>query len=175
MKNIFLMIVGLGLFLNCSSQNYLELAATQQLTSAGDFTFHAQKANAVGADINAVTNAIPNYTPTRLTTLDSGYTLVIEKEKLTCTLPYFGRLYNSNGYDTNKQSLRFTSEDFTVQKSTSKKGNAVFMIRPNDVSHISMINIEVYSNGKAFVSVDATDRQPISYDGYIAANETVRK
>ena len=65
MKNIFLMIVGLGLFLNCSSQNYLEPAATQQLTSAGDFTFHAQKANAVGADINAVTNAIPNYTPTR--------------------------------------------------------------------------------------------------------------
>lgn len=175
MKNIFLMIVGLGLFLNCSSQNYLEPAARNQLTDSAQFTFHAQKANIMGSDINAVANSIPNYSPTRMTHLDQGYTVVLENNKLTCTLPYFGRLYNSNGYDTNKQSLRFTSEDFTVQKSTSKKGNAVFMIRPNDVSHISMINIEVYSNGKAFVSVDATDRQPISYDGYIAANETVRK
>ena len=56
------------------------------------------------------------------------------------------------------------------QKSTSNKGNTLFRIRPNDVSHINLINIEIYKNGKAFVSIDASDRQPISFDGYIAAN-----
>ena len=170
MKNIFLLLLSLGIFLNCSSQNYLEPAATEQLTKAGQFTFHAQKANVMGGDINAIANAIPNYTPNRMTTLDSGYTIEIEDKKLTCTLPYFGRVYSNSSYDTNKQGLRFTSEDFSVQKSTSKKGNTIFRIRPNDVSHINLINIEIYKNGKAFVSIDASDRQPISFDGYIAAN-----
>jgi hypothetical protein len=37
------------------------------------------------------------------------------------------------------------------------------------------INIEVYKNGKAFVSIRSNDRQPISYDGYISKNEETRK
>ncbi len=31
--------------------------------------------------------------------------------------------------------------------------------------------IEIFKNGKAFVSMKSNDRQPITYDGYVSKNE----
>ncbi len=30
------------------------------------------------------------------------------------------------------------------------------------------MNIEIFKNGKAFVSMRSNDRQPITYDGYVS-------
>ncbi len=175
-KTIFIF---LGMFLlafqSCSSQIYMEKTALEKVIAEEQFTFMAQKANPVNQDVMNIANSIPNYSSSRMLDLDYGYTLEMKNKELIATLPYFGRSYGGNTYNTDKQSLRFTSKDYQIQKSLSKKGNYVFRIIPNDVSHIRLIIIEIYKNGKAFVSVDANDRSPISYDGFIMKNEELKK
>ena len=175
MKNLLILLPFLMVFLNCASQNYLDPATAQRLVNEEQFTFMAQKANPTNYDVISMANSMPSYGSSRMLNLDYGYTLILNNKEMTVTLPYFGRAYSTNAYDTDKQSFRFTSKDYTVQKSTTPKGNHLLRIKPNDISHIRLINIEIYRNGKAFVSVDANDRQPISYDGYIMKNEKTKK
>ncbi len=174
MKNFLLLIPILLFSIGCSSQQYMDTAGIQEIIRAEEFTFMATKANATNQDVLNTANSLPHYGASRMMSLDYGYTLTIKDKELTATLPYFGRLYTANAYDTDKQSLRFTSKDYTIQKSTTKKGNQLLRITPNDVSHIRTLNLEIYKNGKAFLSVDANDRQPISFDGYMMKNEAVR-
>ena len=106
--------------------------------------------------------------------LDSGYTIELKKEKVTVTLPYFGRMYISS-MSPEKNSYRFTSEKFTVTESRGSKGKSVITIVFGDQHQVQKINMEIFSNGKAYVSVASNDRQPISYDGYITENAAVKK
>ncbi len=175
MKKLLFLMLTLSIFLNCSSQNYLDQATAQQLVNKEEFTFMAQKANPTNPDVINMANSMPSYGSSRMFDLDYGYTLELKNKEMNVTLPYFGRAYNANVYNTEKQSLRFTSKDYVLQKTLTKKGNYLLRIQPNDVSHIRIIIIEIYKNGKAFVSVDANDRQPISYDGYIMKNIEIKK
>ncbi|WP_435522435.1 DUF4251 domain-containing protein [Chryseobacterium indoltheticum] len=90
------------------------------------------------------------------------------------SLPYFGRAFTST-YGTSDNSYRFTSKDYAVTKTQSKKGNWVYKIKPNDVKNVSDINIEIFKNGRASTSIRSNDRQPISYDGYISKNEETKE
>lgn len=174
-KLIFLLPLFILVFESCSSQIYLDKSTIENIYNTEQFTFMAERANPTNYDVINIANSIPNYNSSRMLQLDYGYTLMISNDELVATLPYFGRAYSANVYNTEKQSLRFTSKDFSVTKSQNKKGNFVFRIKPNDVSHINMIFLEIYKNGKASLSVDANDRQPISFDGYMMKNEVVKK
>ncbi len=44
-------------------------------------------------------------------------------------------------------------------------------IQPKDVNTVEEMYIEIFKNGKAFVSMKSNDRQPITYDGYVSKNE----
>ena len=103
-----------------------------------------------------------------------NYGIEIKKGVMEVTLPYFGRAFTSS-YGNSDNSYRFTSKDYAVTKTQSKKGNWVYKIKPNDVKHVSDINIEIFKNGKASTSIRSNDRQPISYDGYISKNEETKE
>ena len=177
MKKIILILIGIVVTVSqsCSSQVYMEKETLQKVISDGSFTFMAQKANVTNNDVVNIANSLPNYGANRMLELDYGYNLEIKGKELTSTLPYFGRGYNTNSYDTQKQGLRFASKDFSISKTLNRKGNHIITIKPNDVSHVDQLILEVYKNGKAFLSVDANDRQPISFDGYLMKNEEVKK
>jgi hypothetical protein len=162
------------MFYSCSAQNTTDSQTLNFLVTSEEFTFHAERANPMNYDVIKTLNSIPNNPSTRILQLDAGsYTIELRKGKMEVVLPYFGRAFNSNyGRDN---SYRFTSKDYTVTKSQSKKGNWVFKIKPNDVINVSDINIEVYKNGKAFTSIRSNDRQPITYDGYISKNEEIKE
>jgi len=175
MKKYILIILAstlTSIFQNCSSQNTADSQIVNQLLNAEEFTFHAQRANPTNYDVINVMNSMPNSTSTRILQIEGqGYVIELKKNKLEVALPYFGRVFNPSYGNTSQNGYRFTSKDYTVTKSQSKKGNWVFIIKPNDVTHVSDINIEVYKNGKAFTSIRSNDRQPITYDGYISKNE----
>ncbi len=176
MKKFINIISAFGVLLffqSCTAQNTSDATVVNSLVSSEEFTFHAERANPMNYDVINVLNGIPNNPSTRILQLDAGtYTIELKKDKMEVVLPYFGRAFNAsygkdNGY-------RFTSKDYTISKSQTKKGNWVFKIKPNDVNNVSDINIEVYKNGKAFTSVRSNDRQPITYDGYISKNEEIK-
>lgn len=161
-----LMLLGI---MSCSSQNYLTTSETENLLQGKEFTFMAKKAIPTSNDVVNVLSGMRGNTATRILDLDYGYTVVITKDKLESTLPYFGRTYTPS-MDPDKQSYRFTSKDFTISQSNGKKNVQIITIQPRDVSHIRRMSMEVFPNGKAYLTIDANDRQLISYDGYLMKN-----
>jgi hypothetical protein len=173
MKNYISLIFIFGFlffFQSCSSQGSLDSKTVDALVDSQEFTFYAQRANPTNYDVINVMNSIPNSTSTRILDLNGDYTITINKNNLEVVLPYFGRRFTAS-YNTADNGYRFTSKDFTVNKSQNKKGNWTIKIKPNDVRNVDEIIIEVFKNGKAFVSMRSNDRQPISYDGYVSKNE----
>lgn len=172
MKNRILLslIFLLTLICSCSSRNTLDAKTVEELISGNQFTFMATRAIPTNYDVINIMNSMPNAASSRLLNLEYGYTIVLKEKEIEVTLPYFGRLYNPS-YDNAKNSFRFTSKNFNLTKNQSKKGNWVYIITPKDADNVKSIYLEVYKNGNAYVSIDANDRQPISYDGYIMKNE----
>ena len=159
---------------SCSPQSGLDSKVTHQLVESDSFTFMAKRANTSSYDVINIMNSLPNSSSSRMLQLDYGYTIVVKKDEITVTLPYFGRMYNPS-FDRDKNSFRFTTKDFVFKKNQDSKGKWLISIEPKDVQHVSIINIEVFKNGNAFVSINASDRQPITYDGYIMQNEILKK
>jgi hypothetical protein len=167
-----LMVFGfLFFFQSCASQGSLDSKTVETLVDSQEFTFHAQRANPTNYDVINVMSSMPNATMTRMLNLDGSYTIEVSKNNLDVALPYFGRLFNPTYGNTNDNSYRFTSKDFTVSKSQNKKGTWIVRIKPNNVRTVDEIIIEIFKNGKAFVSMKSNDRQPITYDGYVSKNE----
>ncbi len=173
MKNTVLMsVIFLLTFLfSCTSQTYVDEKSLDQFIKSNELTFMAKRANPTNFDVINVMNSMPNNNSARMLNLDYGYSVVLKDKELTVNLPYFGRLFNPS-YDTSKNSYNFTSKDFTISKVQNKKGNWVYTISPKDQNNIKVIYLEIFKNGAAFVSIDSSDRQAISYDGYIMKNET---
>ncbi len=159
---------------SCATPNIYKSAAVEALLQKNEFTFMAQHANPSSLDVVNVINSIPGGSSSRMLNLDPGYTIEIRADELEVTLPYFGRMYTAN-MDSSKNSYRFKTKDFTVDKKEGKKGSSVFNIVANDQQNIRTINLEVFANGKAYVSINSNDRQPISYTGYITENATLKK
>ncbi len=173
MKNTVLMSVMflLTFLFSCNSQTYVDEKSLDQFINSNELTFMAKRANPTNFDVINVMNSMPNNNSARMLNLDYGYSVVLKDKELTVNLPYFGRLFNPS-YDTSKNSYNFTSKDFTISKVQNKKGNWVYTISPKDQNNIKVIYLEIFKNGAAFVSIDSSDRQAISYDGYIMKNET---
>ncbi|WPO82585.1 DUF4251 domain-containing protein [Chryseobacterium sp. JJR-5R] len=162
----------LMIFQSCSSQNNVPSQAVNMMVNAQDFSFRAQRANPTNYDVINVMTSLPNAPVTRILDLSgSNYSIDLKNDKLDVALPYFGRVFNPSYGNTSQSGYRFSSKDFTVNKSQNRKGNWIVKIKVNDQSTVDEITIEVFKNGKAFTSVRSNDRQPISYDGYITKNE----
>ncbi|MBV8325937.1 DUF4251 domain-containing protein [Chryseobacterium sp.] len=169
-KYISLLLISgfLFFFQSCASQGSLDSKTVDTLVTSQEFTFYAQRANPTNYDVINIMNSMPNATATRMLDLNGNYTIDVSKSNIVVVLPYFGRIYNPSFGNPDQNSYRFTSKDFTINQSQNKKGNWTIKIKTNDISNVSDINIEVYKNGKAFVSVRSSDRQPITYDGYVS-------
>lgn len=175
MKNLFIWIIALYSLISCDTQNMAtNPEELKNLLSSDQFTFMAERANPTNYDVINVINSMPNATATRMLNLQPGYTIVLADHKLEVDLPYFGRVYNPS-MDPQKSGIKVSSKDFSINKTQNKKGNWTYQIQPKDGGNVSNIYIEIYKSGKAFVSVDSNDRQPITYDGNIMKNEEPKK
>lgn len=155
---------------SCISQTYMDQQSLNKVLADKEFTFMAKHANPTNYDVINVMNSLPNSTSNRMLELDYGYGYTIKNNVLEVTLPYFGRTYIPS-MDPEKASYRFTSKDFEMNEIDGRKGSRIFIIVPHDVQYVRRIITEVYTNGKAYVSIDSNDRQPISYDGYLSKND----
>ena len=176
MRNFTALLTILVLFFtlnSCTSNQAVSSPEINSLIENGEFTFNAERANPMGDVINVI-NSLPNGGGSRILDLEPGYTIELKKETVIVTLPYFGRMYSAN-MDSSKNSFRFTSKDFSIDRQIGKKGSSIFTIIPKDERNINRITLEVFGNGKSYVQVNANDRQPISYDGYVMKNEEPKK
>lgn len=177
MKNllkILALFIAITFFNSCETQSNIAPEKVNSLLQSKEFTFMAEKANPTNYDVVRVLNSFPNSSASQMLNLDAGYTLEIKKDSIIAQLPYFGRMYNPS-FNNEKNSYRFTSADFTIDEKMDKKGSSIFTIMPKDQQNVRKIVLEVYKNGRAYLSIDSNDRQLISYDGFIMQNTPAKK
>jgi hypothetical protein len=109
----------------------------------------------------------------RSRSLTSEYDLTIKPGEVISYLPYFGRAYsapiNSEG------GIKFTSTDFDYKLLKQKEHSWDISIKPKDASDVREMFLTVFDNGTASLRVNSTNRQAISFRGYIVAGKEEKK
>lgn len=170
MKKLILFLGAFFLTMNivsCSaSQTVVNPEKVQQLITAKEFSFQAERANPVSMDaINVIASMKSN--GNQILNLSPGYSVNFYTHKIDSHLPYFGRVFMPS-LNPDKNSFDFSVDQFTLDTSKSTSKKSVFIYSVQHSQNINKMVLEIYPNGRAYLSVDASDRQPISYDGYIS-------
>ena len=106
--------------------------------------------------------------------LTSDYDVTVFKNEVISYLPYFGRAYAAP-IDPSKGGIMFTSNKFEYTKETNKKGGWDITITPKDAADVQELYLHISSNGYATLQVTSTNRQSISFSGYIEENKQPKK
>jgi len=100
--------------------------------------------------------------------LTSDYDLQVTKSSIVSYLPYFGRAYQAP-INSTQSPLTFTSKDFEYTATPAKKGGWNVLIKPKDNREVQQMNLSISASGYGSLQVTSTNRQPISFYGYIKA------
>jgi len=128
-------------------------AAIKKLVDSQTYVFVAQ-------------TALPMSGSTRQ--LTSDYDLRVTKSSVVSYLPYFGRAYTAP-IDPTRGGLQFTSKDFEYTATPGKKGGWNILIKPKDYRDVQQMTLGISESGYGTLQVLSTNRQPISFNGYIKA------
>ncbi len=104
----------------------------------------------------------------RLRQLTSEYDLTVTRDQVISYLPYFGRAYSAT-LDPSQAGIEFTSNNFDYTKTGRKKGGWDISIRPKDYRDVQQLTLTITQDGYASLQVTSTNRQMISFNGYITA------
>src|SRR5882762_7771000 len=128
-------------------------AAIKSLVDSQNYVFKAQ-------------SAMPMSGRTRQ--LTSDYDLKVTHSQVVSYLPYFGRAYTAPT-DPSQGGIQFTSKDFDYSVVARKKGGWDIQIKPKDYRDVQQLSLSISENGYATLQVTSTNRQAISFNGYITA------
>lgn len=154
-------------FSSCVSNTYTNNKTITESIEKQEFTFLARRAFPSNFDVIQILGSHS----TRILNLDYGYTFEIKNNEINSNLPYFGRVFTPN-FNREKEGLTFVSKKISVENKDGKKGSKILTIIPKDINHIEKIIIQIYPNGSANLSINATDRQSISFDGELIFDNT---
>lgn len=125
------------------------------LVNSQNYVFEAQWVSPMGSHARALT---------------SLYTLKVTKDTIIADLPYFGKAYSAP-IDASQGGIAFTSTKFTYEAKPFKKGWDI-TIKPADNRETSQMELTVFTNGSATLYVNSTNRQGISFTGFIRGKNT---
>jgi len=99
--------------------------------------------------------------------LTSEYDLRVTPDSVISFLPYFGRAYFDVPYGGADGGIKFTSTKFTYDVKEKKKGGWEITIIPSDVKNLNRMILYISPDGYASLSVNSTNRDFITFDGYL--------
>lgn len=124
---------------------------TQQLLESKNYIFKAESVNPPRG---------------RFRQLTSEYDLVVTGDSVIAYLPYFGRAYSAPINPT-EGGIKFTSADFEYLMDKKKKRSYEIVIKPKDAQDVQALYLTVFDNNKASLRINSTNRESISFNGYI--------
>ncbi len=102
--------------------------------------------------------------------LTSEYDVKVSKDTISSYLPYFGRAYSAS-LNPDDAGIKFVSKDFKYKTTSHKKGVWDIQISPVDTKNVQQLNFFISEDGYASLQVILTDRQSISFNGYVKAGK----
>ena len=147
----------------------MKAADVAKLINSKTFTFHAQYANPLGGGMMSLNGQLINISPTGSghIYLNYNYDVRIKPDSVIAFLPYYGRTTFDPPVNSNDNGVKFTSTKFGYNTKTKKKGNTVITITPTDAKYNRKLILDVTPSGTASLQIIITNRNSISYDGYI--------
>ncbi|WP_131537606.1 DUF4251 domain-containing protein [Pedobacter nototheniae] len=143
---------------------------TVRIVDNKNFVFVANSATPLfNMDVTRVMASMPGGQNGSLINLSgSQYDVKITPDSIVAYLPYYGRAYNAP-MDPNEGGIKFTSKDFTYTQTKNKKGNYTIQINTKDVKRDNYrLTFSVSTSGYASLNAISTNRQPITFNGYIS-------
>lgn len=136
--------------------------AIKKMVNDQNYVFMAQMANPMGW------RTIP---------LNYNYNVIVSKDSVDSYLPYYGRAYVApmNPNDPTETGIQFKSKQFDYKNTVSKKSGWEVTILPHDVKETRRFVLSISELGYATLSVTSTNRQFISFNGYITENISKKK
>jgi hypothetical protein len=98
--------------------------------------------------------------------LSPGNTLKVSADTVVSDLPYYGRAHSAP-MNPSDAGIKFTSSDFTYDVKDRKKSGWDVTIKAKDGTRSHQIYLTISSNGSASIRLVSSDRDAISYNGYI--------
>ncbi len=109
--------------------------------------------------------------------LTSTYDLKVTKDSIIAFLPYYGVAHMApSPAEANEGGIKFTSTDFAFTQKEAKKGGWQITIKPKDHNitnwrDVQQMTLDISKDGYASLSVISSNRDPISFQGNVVANE----
>jgi len=135
-----------------------KIAQVKNLVDSQNYVFVAQSASPMSG---------------RLRQLTPDYDLKVSKSSIVSYLPYFGRAYTAP-LDPTQGGIQFTTKDFEYTATPRNKGGWDVLIKPKGYRDVQQMSLTISSTGYATLQVTSTNRQPISFNGYIKAPKNHR-
>ncbi len=150
-KNTVFLFLSFLFFTSAHSQKTEKDSRIKNLIESKNYVFKAQSVNPVRGSTRQ---------------LSSDYDLQLFNDSLVTYLPYFGRAYSApiNATDGGIK-LNTTHFNYTIQK--KKRGGWELYFTPTESLDISSLHLSVSASGYASLQVQSTNRDPISFNGYV--------
>lgn len=106
--------------------------------------------------------------------LTTEYDVVVKPDTVICYLPYFGRAYTAP-IDPSDGGIKFTSAEFNYILEKRKKQRWDLTITPKDARDVQVLYFTIFENGRASLRVNSTNRQGISFNGYVVKGKAEKR
>lgn len=152
-----------------AERNAMKAADVKKLLDSKKFTFKAQYANPQGGAITNLNGRLINLSPdgTGHIYLNYDYDVKVRPDTVTAFLPYYGRTTFDPAINPTDNGIKFTSTKYGYTSKAGKKGLNTITITPEDAKYNRKMILEVSDNGTARLQMIITNRNSISFDGYI--------
>jgi hypothetical protein len=90
----------------------------------------------------------------------------VAPDSIISFLPYFGVAYQAP-ISTAEGGIKFSSAQFDYTSSIAKRQSWQVSIKPKDVPEVTQLSLHIFNNGEATLQVISTNKQAISFNGYI--------
>jgi len=149
------LILAVASFNTLRAQDDKKDQEVKKLIEDKNWVFVAQSASPTGAPLRQ---------------LSYGFDLRLLGDSIVSYLPYFGRAYTAP-IDPTDGGFNFTSTKFDYSIVDRKKGGWDIIIKPKDAKDVREFALTTFDNGNSTLRVTSNNRQPISFNGYIAARK----
>jgi mannitol-1-phosphate/altronate dehydrogenase len=133
--------------------------AIQNMVTAQHYAFKAQNAQPLAGANRQLT---------------TEYDVKVTKSDITSFLPYFGRAYSAP-INSQGGGIQFSSKSFEYTLTDRKKGGWDVLIKPKDAPEVQQLSLGITEEGYATLQVISTNRQPISFTGYLVEIKEQKK
>ncbi len=158
LKWFFLLALSLVALMPANAQNDKKEKEkdVEAMVKNGEFIFMAQTASPMRG---------------RTVQLTSEYDVIISKDSVRTFLPYFGRAYMAQPYGTGEGGIKLTTTEFNYNLSDKKKKRWNILVEPKDRTEIQQLIFSISKNGYATLQVVSTNRDPITFNGYVSKRQ----